>query len=58
MGSFYYLDREPHDHDYMVSGNGERAQAFMSRHLKAIKASLSIVEETEEAPDLYRIFGG
>lgn len=30
----------------------------MSRHLKAIEASLSMVEEEESAPDLQQIFGG
>jgi DNA-binding GntR family transcriptional regulator len=56
-----HLGCESRDHDtligYLEARNGERAEAFMSRHLKAIEASLSIVEEEEEAPDLYRIFG-
>ncbi|WP_280548003.1 MULTISPECIES: GntR family transcriptional regulator [unclassified Halomonas] len=55
-----HLGCESHDHDdligHLAAGNGERAQAFMSRHLKAIEASLSIVEEEAEAPDLHRIF--
>lgn len=55
------LGCESHDHDdligYLESGNGERAKAFMSRHLKAIEASLSMVEEEESAPDLQQIFG-
>ncbi|SEK99008.1 GntR family transcriptional regulator [Halomonas daqiaonensis] len=55
-----HLGCESHDHDdligYLEAGNGERAQAFMGRHLKAIEASLSIVEEEAEAPDLHRIF--
>ncbi|HBQ06681.1 MAG TPA: GntR family transcriptional regulator, partial [Halomonas sp.] len=33
------------------------AKAFMSRHLKAIEASLSMVEEEENVPDLQQIFG-
>lgn len=56
-----HLGCESHDHDdligYLEAGNGERAAAFMGRHLKAIEASLSIIEETEEAPDLHSIFG-
>lgn len=57
-----HLGCESHDHDdlvgYLEAGNGERAKAFMSRHLKAIEASLSIVEEEDSAPDLQQIFGG
>jgi hypothetical protein len=30
----------------------------MNRHLKAIEASLSMVEEEDSAPDLQQIFGG
>jgi len=60
-GSAGHLGCESHDHDDLVgfleAGNGERATTFMSRHLKAIEASLSIVDEEEEAPDLHRIFG-
>lgn len=60
-GSPGHLGCESHDHDdligYLDAGDGERAAAFMSRHLKAIEASLSIVEEVEEVPDLHRIFG-
>jgi DNA-binding GntR family transcriptional regulator len=60
-GNAGHLGCESHDHDdligYLEAGNGERAAAFMSRHLKAIEASLSIIEETEEAPDLHSIFG-
>ena len=56
-----HLGCESHDHDdligYLEAGSGERATAFMGRHLKAIEASLSIVEEAEEAPDLHSIFG-
>lgn len=56
-----HLGCESHDHDdligYLEAGNAERATAFMSRHLKAIEASLSMVEEEEDAPDLQRIFG-
>lgn len=57
-----HLGCESHDHEdligYLEARNGERAKAFMSRHLKTIEASLSIIEEEDEAPDLYRIFGG
>lgn len=60
-GSSGHLGCESHDHDDLIghleARNGERAAAFMSRHLKAIEASLSIVEEEEEAPDLHSIFG-
>ncbi|MBE0489835.1 MAG: GntR family transcriptional regulator, partial [Halomonas sp.] len=52
-GNAGHLGCESHDHDdligYLEAGNGERAAAFMGRHLKAIEASLSIIEETEEA---------
>ncbi|MCA1769944.1 MAG: GntR family transcriptional regulator [Halomonas sp.] len=59
-GSAGHLGCESHDHDdligYLEAGNGERAAAFMSRHLKAIEASLSMVEEEDKAPDLHTIF--
>ncbi len=59
-GSSGHLGCESHDHDelinYLESGKGERATAFMSRHLKAIEASLSIDEDEEETPDLRQIF--
>lgn len=59
-GNAGHLGCGSHDHGDLIghleARNGERAKAFMSRHLKAIEASLSIVEETEGAPDLYRIF--
>lgn len=55
-----HLGCESHDHDdligYLETGNGERAKAFMSRHLKTIESSLSIVEEKSEAPDLREVF--
>ncbi|MBB3139182.1 GntR family transcriptional regulator [Halomonas organivorans] len=61
-GNAGHLGCESHDHDdllgYLEGGDGERARAFMSRHLKAIEASLSIHEEESEAPDLYEIFSG
>lgn len=61
-GSSGHLGCESHDHEdligFLAEGNGERARAFMSRHLKAIEASLSIVEESDETPDLHRIFAG
>ncbi|SFU76154.1 GntR family transcriptional regulator [Halomonas korlensis] len=60
-GNAGHLGCESHDHGDLIghleARNGERAKAFMSRHLKAIEASLSIVEEAADAPDLYRIFG-
>ncbi|MHB0774947.1 GntR family transcriptional regulator [Halomonas sp. WWR20] len=59
-GSAGHLGCESHDHDdligYLEAGKGERARAFMSRHLKAIEASLSIDGDVDEAPDLHRIF--
>lgn len=59
-GSPGHLGCESHDHDellnHLEAGKGERATAFMARHLKAIEASLSVVEEASEAPDLHRIF--
>ncbi|WP_043531053.1 GntR family transcriptional regulator [Litchfieldella xinjiangensis] len=59
-GNAGHLGCESHDHEDLINhleqGNGERAKAFMSRHLKAIEASLSIIEESDEAPDLHRIF--
>ncbi|WP_136254782.1 GntR family transcriptional regulator [Onishia niordana] len=49
-----------HDHDdllgHLEHGDGERASAFMGRHLKAIEASLTLQAEEDEAPDLYSIF--
>ncbi|MEQ6916222.1 GntR family transcriptional regulator [Halomonas aquatica] len=61
-GNVGHLGCESHDHDdlmsFLESGNGERAQAFMGRHLKAIEASLSLHEEGVEAPDLFEIFSG
>ncbi|UYG00586.1 GntR family transcriptional regulator [Halomonas sp. GD1P12] len=57
-----HLGCESHDHDdlinYLEAGKTERATAFMSRHLKAIEASLSMVEEEESVPDLRQIFAG
>lgn len=61
-GNAGHLGCESHDHDdligYLEAGDGERAEAFMSRHLKAIEASLSIHVEDDEAPDLFEIFSG
>ena len=55
-----HLGCESHDHDdllgHLERGDGERARAFMSRHLKAIEASLSLQAEEDGAPDLYAIF--
>ncbi|MBZ9558736.1 MULTISPECIES: GntR family transcriptional regulator [Modicisalibacter] len=59
-GSAGHLGCESHDHDELIkhleARRGERATAFMGRHLKAIEASLSIEEEQEETPDLRQIF--
>lgn len=60
-GNTGHLGCGSHDHDdligYLEEGKGDQAAAFMSDHLKAIEASLAIVEEEEEAPDLHSIFG-
>lgn len=59
-GSPGHLGCECRDHeqllDYLRAGNGERAHAFMDRHLRAIEASLSMIEEDDSTPDLRRIF--
>ncbi|MFO7909998.1 MAG: GntR family transcriptional regulator [Halomonas sp.] len=56
-----HLGCESHDHDELIrfleKGDGERAKAFMSRHLKTIESSLSIVEEDNSTPDLRQVFG-
>ncbi|MYL23495.1 GntR family transcriptional regulator [Vreelandella massiliensis] len=56
-----HLGCESHDHDNLIGfleqGDAERAEAFMGRHLKAIEASLSIVEKDDSTPDLHQIFG-
>lgn len=61
-GNAGHLGCESHDHDDLLGllekGQGEKAQAFMARHLKAIEASLLIREEEDEAPDLFQIFSG
>ncbi|GKW50645.1 GntR family transcriptional regulator [Halomonas sp. NCCP-2165] len=61
-GNTGHLGCESHDHDdlidFLEAGDGERAKAFMSRHLRAIEASLAITEEEEEHPDLHQIFSG
>lgn len=55
-----HLGCETHDHDALIArleaGEGEAAAALMSQHLKAVEATLSMVEEDEEAPDLQAIF--
>ncbi len=60
-GNSGHLGCETHDHDELIQlleeGHGKQARDFMDRHLKAIEASLLIVEEAAEVPDLYRIFG-
>lgn len=57
-----YLGCESHDHDELIQfleqGEGEAARDFMSHHLTAIEASLSFIEESDETPDLHRIFAG
>lgn len=59
-GNTGHLGCESHDHDKLIdllaTGEGEKAGVFMERHLKSIEASLSIVEEPEEAPNLRDIF--
>ncbi|QEA38412.1 GntR family transcriptional regulator [Pistricoccus aurantiacus] len=59
-GNTGHLGCESHDHagllDLLDQGDGEKASAFMGRHLKSIEASLSFVEETDEVPDLHHIF--
>ncbi|WP_290790504.1 GntR family transcriptional regulator [Halomonas sp.] len=54
------LGCETHDHDALITllecGEGDRAAALMSRHLDAVKATLSMVEEEDETPDLHTIF--
>ncbi|MBY5928056.1 GntR family transcriptional regulator [Halomonas denitrificans] len=59
-GNTGHLGCESHDHqdliNFLAEGKAERAAAFMGRHLKAIEASLSIVEEENEAPNLFEIF--
>ncbi|EBA00034.1 GntR family transcriptional regulator [Marinobacter sp. ELB17] len=60
-GNSGHLGCETHDHGELIQlleqGDGGQARDFMDRHLKAIEASLLIVEEAAEVPDLYRIFG-
>lgn len=55
-----HLGCETHDHDALIerleAGEGDAAAALMSQHLKAVEATLSMVEEAEEAPDLQAIF--
>lgn len=59
-GNTGHLGCESHDHqdliNFLAEGNSEQAVAFMSRHLKAIEASLLIVAEDDETPDLFAIF--
>jgi DNA-binding GntR family transcriptional regulator len=55
-----HLGCECRDHEQLLAhlhaGNGERARGFMDRHLRAIEASLSMVEDDDSTPDLHRIF--
>ncbi|WP_027967375.1 GntR family transcriptional regulator [Halomonas halocynthiae] len=61
-GNSGHLGCESHDHDDLIglleNRQGDKAQAFMSSHLDAIEASLSIRDEEEESPDLYQVFSG
>ncbi|MGS2744683.1 GntR family transcriptional regulator [Halomonas sp. LS-001] len=61
-GNAGHLGCESHDHDELIKfleeGNGERARLFMSRHLKSIESSLSMIEEDSSVPDLHQVFGG
>ena len=61
-GNSGHLGCESHDHDELIKfleeGNGERAKVFMSRHLKSIESSLSMVEDDSSVPDLHQVFGG
>lgn len=55
-----HLGCATHDHqdliDLLQAGDGQRAAVLMNRHLQAVEASLAIVEEESETPDLYQIF--
>ncbi|MGJ7457687.1 GntR family transcriptional regulator [Halomonas sp. RA08-2] len=55
-----HLGCESHDHgaliDHLEAGQGDRAAALMCRHLDAVEATLSLVEDEDEAPDLQSIF--
>ncbi len=55
-----HLGCETHDHDaliaHLAAGEGEAAAALMAQHLEAVEATLSMVEEQAEAPDLHAIF--
>ena len=37
-------------------GRGDEAAVRMGEHLRAVEATLAIVEEEQETPDLHRIF--
>ncbi|WP_282038629.1 GntR family transcriptional regulator [Halomonas alimentaria] len=55
-----HLGCETHDHEALVAlleeGRGEEAATRMGEHLRAVEATLAIVEEEQETPDLHRIF--
>ena len=55
-----HLGCATHDHqdliDLLHAGDGQGAAALMSQHLQAVEASLTIVEEESETPDLFQIF--
>lgn len=55
-----HLGCESHDHEALIAllekGRGEEAAIRMGEHLRAVEATLAIVEEEQETPDLQRIF--
>lgn len=55
-----HLGCETHDHAILITllkeGRGQEAAALMGKHLRAVEATLAIVEEDQEAPDLHQIF--
>ncbi|WP_299235140.1 GntR family transcriptional regulator [uncultured Halomonas sp.] len=55
-----HLGCETHDHATLITllkeGRGQEAAALMGNHLRAVEATLAIVEEDQEAPDLHQIF--
>lgn len=55
-----HLGCETHDHEALISllreGRGQEAATLMGHHLRAVEATLAIVEEDQEAPDLHQIF--
>ncbi|MDR5901941.1 GntR family transcriptional regulator [Halomonas icarae] len=55
-----HLGCETHDHATLITllkeGRGQEAAVLMGNHLRAVEATLAIVEEDQEAPDLHQIF--